>query len=279
MRRFQDFLTLGIGAPAYPIELEVQSNFNKKIIDEKEFLQPIKLYYSLPWKIIEKRRIYPFEMVFTLKTIKDNIGSILHLWFTNSGWLKPILDIYFSMVYRSEIYLEFRFIGMTQVIETYHRKKFGGKYTTDEDFMTNIYPNLIKALPTGLDADYKRSLKEGKLRYANEYSLGKRINQLTKHVTSFIPFNFLSDRKKSSLFSEEIRKTRNYLTHYDEKARVDVDVSGIKLFDLTKKLQAILEALLMEELGFTKEMILEIFKKKSEYSELLVQNDKFGSGR
>jgi hypothetical protein len=269
MRRIQDFLTLGVGEPVYPIEVVGYCDANKKVFENgKEYQPPIQIFYALPWQSKPEKRVYPMNMLFTLKTLHDQMEISLKRWFNQAENLKPVLDIYFSLLYREQIYSEFRFLGIVQSIETYHRRIWGGKYMQDDIFLTELYPKLVQSIPPGLDPGFKQSLKTGKLRYANEYSLRKRLHDLACHLTEYLPLQFLNDNVERDAFIDKVCNTRNYLTHYEPGLKENAAITGKELYELYKKLRVLVDALLLEEIGFEKEQIREMIKKNEYYVDL-----------
>ena len=210
----QDLLSLGVGEPVFPTEIVAVCSANKQVLENgKEFKPPIQVYYALPWQPKPPRNISSQQMVFTLKTIRERPDYYMNNWFSKAKELKPVLDIYFSLLYRENIYSEFRFLGLTQAIETYHRWRHDGKYQSDDEYLAGLYAQFLKSLPIDLDEDFRQSLEESALRYANEYSLRKRLKDLSKHFNKDIPFRFLTITKERKKFIEYVCNTRNYLTH------------------------------------------------------------------
>lgn len=58
----------------------------------------------------------------------------------------------------------------------------------------------------------------------------------------------------------KIIDTRNYLTHYDEQLKT-LAASGIELWALCRKMEAIFQLHLLQVLGFTQEEIMSVFNK------------------
>jgi hypothetical protein len=271
IRRIQDFLTLAVSYPVFPNEVEGYTN-NKKIIlnNEKEHNTPIKIIYNRPWQQKNIRQIHPSEMLFTLKTIEGCLESSLQKWFTNDKKIKPVLDVYFSLLYREQIYAEMRFLGIIQCIESYHRRMFGGKYLPDDVYLSGLYRQLVKAIPCDLDKSFIESLRKGKLYYANEYSLRKRLLDLSKHLAEYLPVHFLIHSRERNSFIERVCNTRNYLTHYEPESLNMIASTGKEQYELYRKLRLMLDILLMETIGFEREQIKEMFRKNGLYKNYFV---------
>lgn len=269
MRRIQDFLTLGVGEPVYPIENECYCEANKKTLkDGKEYYPPVQIVYNRPWEIKPPIPIHPLNMMFTLRSINDRLETHMNNWFAKAEELKPVLNLYFSILYKSHLYFEFKFLGLVQAIESYHRRVYGGKYLPDEKFLTEVYPKLVQAIPPNLDAGFKQSLKKGKLCYANEFSLRKRLQELTRHLGRYLPLRYLTISAERQSFVEKVCDTRNYLTHYDPDLSCRAITSGKESYELFKQLHAMLDALLLEVIGFEQKQVREMIRKNRKYTDL-----------
>ncbi|MEJ2597190.1 MAG: hypothetical protein P8Z00_02595 [Anaerolineales bacterium] len=269
-RRMQDLITLGVGEPVFPTGIVAVGCANKLILDNgKEINSPVQVFYTRPWRPKSSRTIYPQQMAFTLKAIRKRLDFYLTNWFLKAENLKPVLDIYFSLLYREDVYPDFRLLSLVQALDTYHRWRFGGKYQSDEVYLTGLYTKFLKCFTKDLDEDFRQNLEEGNLRYANEYSLRKRFIELTQHFDRNIPFQFLTIPKERNIFIERVCNTRNYLTYCNPVLTSKVAKTSKELYDLGEKLQALLEVLLLEEIGFEQAQIGEMIRRHRYYFEMI----------
>ena len=79
-------------------------------------------------------RLYPYDMLFTFKDISDRFEILLKNWFEKADTLGPVYDLYFGTLYNPRMYLQHQFLSLIQAIEVYHRRKFEGKYLSDDDY-------------------------------------------------------------------------------------------------------------------------------------------------
>jgi hypothetical protein len=273
IRRIQDFLTLGVGIPVFPIEMEGFCESNTQILENgKVYPYSIQIFYALPWQAKPMRRIYPTEMVFTLKYLQDRLEIFLQNWFAKSDDLKPVLDIYFSLLYRDDIYAEFRFLGLAQAIETYHRRMYGGKYQPDDEYIAGLYKRFLQVIPSDINRSFRKSLTEGKLRFANEYSLRKRLQELIRSLQNILLFPFIADTTERNKFIDQVCNTRNYLTHYDIELQSKAATTGEEIYQLQIELRAILDALFLRDIGFAVDGINELLNKNRNYYKLFNSN-------
>jgi hypothetical protein len=143
-------------------------------------------------------------------------------------------------------------LALVQGLESYHRRTSNEKSMDDATFK-KIVNNLMEHCP-----EEHREWLSGKLQYANEISLTRRIKNIIEPFKNF--FGTSRDRKN---LVRKIVDTRNYLTHYDESLKSRAAV-GRELWLLCLKMEAIFQLHLLHVLGFTREQIEAIFKNSNE---------------
>ena len=248
MRNIQNFLSLGVTEPVYPLTITGITEANNS---------PVEIYYHSPEISKVPKTLC---MLFTFKDISDRFEILLKNWFENADTLGPVYDLYFGTLYNPRMYLQHQFLSLIQAIEAYHRRKFEGKYLSDEKYepIYKKFEGIINKL--GIEDPFKDALKS-KLKYGNEYSLIKRLRDLFEKYREIFD-NFIDDR---DAFINKVKDTRNYLTHYDKKLRSIAD--GEDLYRITQKLKTILQICLLHELGFDKEEIKSMFLRNRRYKD------------
>lgn len=265
LRGLRNFLTLAITRPTFLTKVIGNTEAAKDSTDEKtEHYASVEIYFPEVGERNQILRTQWFEMLFTLPHVSAQLEMMLRNWFAKRQTIQPVYDLYFSTLYLP-VYAEFHFLSLAQAVETYHRRVYGGKYLPDEEFLAGPYKALVAAIPGELARDFKTSLKKGKLRYANEYSLNKRMQLLGKHLANKLDISFLKETKQRNYLAEKVANTRNYLTHYTPELKDKAATGGEELDELTRRLRLMLQVCLLEELGFPFEKIGEIFKKSREY--------------
>ena len=232
---------------------------------ENDVYYPVKIYYLANGWNPSSSKVQYFQMTFTLPMIEEQLEKFLGNWISKAELIKPVYDLYFSTLYNPSVYQEFKFLSLVQAIETYHRQIYGGKFQPDDVFKNGLYKGLVSAIPDDVDEDFRISLERGKLKYANEYSLRKRLKLLGEHLTDNINISFLKDKELRSIFADKVADTRNYFTHYPPELKDRAAKSGQELRDLIQKLRLVLQICFLEELGFTWDKISETIKRNQEY--------------
>ena len=265
-RLIQNFLTFSISNPTFVTEMhgrigkdEIGEEKNSSVIDVEIF------YGAVGWQPVA-HNIFWADMLIPYKEIESDFARLLKNWIEKAEILKPVYDLYFASSYRA-FYPENEFLNLTQALETYHRRTYDGKFQSDEYFFNGLYKKLVSCIPSDLSEDFKLSLINGKLKYANEYSLRKRILLLSEHVAENMSLNFIHEKNKRILFAETVTNTRNYLTHYSPDLKEKAITSGEDLFKLNQQLDLLLKFCLLEELGIPFQKINELLKRDKNYKE------------
>ena len=247
MCQIQNFLSLGVWAPVHPLTIEGMTEANEKV----------EIFYELLDIPKASKTLLPSDMLFTFKDIFDKFDVFLRNWFEQAkpSELKPTHDLYFGTLYIPLMYSEHHFLSLVQAIESFHRRKYEGKYLSDEDYK-EIHDVLVDAIPDKVKGGFKESL-ENKLKYGDEFSLRKRLKEIFNEYQHEVPNVFINNK---GAFIDKVADTRNYLTHYDKDLK-ERAASGIDIFHLTHELKMLLEICLLRELGFSSEEIKDRFSK------------------
>ena len=257
MRLIQNFLSLGVTEPVYPLTVKGIT----ESIKDKPYNLPveIEIYRHSPEVSKTSKTLYPQDMLFTFKDISDRFEIFLKNWFEKADTLGPVYDLYFGTLYNPRMYLQHQFLSLIQAIEAYHRRKFEGKYLSD-DYYKPIYEKFkefIKELD--IEPSFKKAL-ESKLKYGNEYSLRKRLKDLFEKYKEVVD-DFIEDK---DIFINRVVDTRNYLTHYDKNLR-EKAVDGEQLYYVTQQLKIVIVICLLSELGFNFKEIKNLLAKNRRY--------------
>lgn len=270
LKRIQDFLTFAMLKPTLPLKIEAFTDSRIETFpDGKEFHEPVEILYPVHARIPKPPRIYSHEMLFSLPLVESRIQDIVQKWIAKSDILQPVYDLYFSTLYNPNVYSDFKFLTLAQAVETYHRRVYGGKYQPDEQYLDGLYRTLVAAISSDIDKDFRDSLKNGKLRFANEYSLRKRLELLTAHIVEIVPLTFIEDGSRQKEFAQKVSDTRNYLTHYPPDLKEKAASTGKEYYELSDRVKVLIEICILEELGFEAKAIHELVTKNRRYEAYL----------
>lgn len=268
LTKMQNFLTLMMSSPTFPVTVRGSTERAKRISKSgAPIYLPVHILYRMPWPHVEPDPLHRRQMLFPLPTIEEDLETYLAEWFRKAERLRPVHNLYFATQYNRSRYAEDRFLDLTQAIESYHRRVFGGDYQTRDEYLKGLYQQFVQVIPADLDPGFKTALKEGKLYYANEYSLRKRLTELARKLSAAHPvFDFVRTANSRDAFVGRVTTIRNHLTHFDPKD--DTVVGDGELYHLARKLDATLVALLLHEVGLGLDAIMETMAQSVQYRDL-----------
>jgi hypothetical protein len=226
---------------------------------------PGKLRY--PYGMVLRKQVYssreapsnPFlDMTFDATDLGADLVPSLKRWFQSKSLLGPVLEL-FTTATANLGFLEERFLGLTQALETFHRRTMAGTFMDQEIYDRDIFPILIGAIPNSLSKDHRTSLKS-RLRFGNEVSLRRRIRELIRRHLASLQELF----ELTPAVGDEIVDMRNSLTHLPLGVSYEsIDIPNLAF--LASICSRLLEFLLLEVLGFSAEQVLNLVRTKQVY--------------
>lgn len=234
-----NFVSLGLLSPVKFTKLfgAVRGQDRKKKLVEIIYEQ-----HDIP---VSKKPIHPHDSLFCLPDIRQQTQRMFDNWFQKRGNLKPILDLYFSMIHAEFAYSEQRFLAIVQALESYHRRTRTGLELPPEQHKARI-----DAIVAGVPQEHKNWLKS-RLGYSNEIGMKKRLTELRNDTAAHTAI-ILTDQHLKQAYD-----TRNYLTHYDPSLTSKA-ATGFELVKLTERLNMLMEICLLKELGIDDQGITEL---------------------
>jgi hypothetical protein len=114
----RNFLTLGISAPIYSLELR------GNVEDLKE---PISIFSEQQYLPEELKPVQPFKMLFKFDDVAVKFALFLKNWYSKRISLKTVYELYFALVYNPHMYTDDRFLNMCRALEAYHKATINSK--------------------------------------------------------------------------------------------------------------------------------------------------------
>lgn len=272
LNKLRNFTSFGVGRPVQPryVRGTTRNSRGEEVSTE--------IYYSLGSTFEEYDFVHPHSMLFNLQLI--NFEEAIGGWFKMMDSYGPVFDLYFGAQFNPMMYPQNTFLSLSQAFESLHRRTRKGRYHSGYkyDFLLEdmssfldgdlgqVYDNSSSLKnPNALgnpgavlnnldetynvDSDFVNKMKHGTLKYANGYSLRKRLSELVdeyRPILNDLPHNIT--RKQNRVIN-----TRNFLTHYDESIS---DVArGDDIQELIWGLQQLIEVHLLTELGIADSII------------------------
>lgn len=258
--RVRDFLSLCTSSRTYIENVNATPPIPVKNL---EINMPFKIYgpgieKGNPSDIPQLRFI---DINLNLDKIEANFEKVFQNWFLKNEKLKPVIDLYMGIYYHRTSY-ERHFLNAVQALEAYHR------LTRKNEVLPKAEHKLkIESILSLAPAEHKEWLRS-KLNFSNEPSLHERLEDLFRPIKdpqnknygmAYHLFRFPSTKVEDLI--KDIKNTRNYNTHFDEKLKKKA-VIGEDLVQLTNLLVIMIEYYLMAELELDEEMIIKIAKEK-----------------
>lgn len=201
------------------------------------------------------------HMVMPYSEISHNFQTYYGNWLDLIKKINPIQMLYFEIQEHSAIrsYHYRDFWILTVAIEAFHRCIFeSSEYNEKEIDLTDLKEMLKDNLS---DDDFNRTLKF--LNGQKEDSLRSRL-RFVIDKSEILMHTFLDKPKKRKRFVNKIVATRHFYTHYDISKKYD-QINDDEFFDFLWLLMRLFEFLLLSNIGFNDNEILDIIKRHSDY--------------
>ncbi|WP_157076593.1 HEPN domain-containing protein [Sutcliffiella cohnii] len=258
--QFRDFISLCTNLRTYIKYISAVPYFT----EERGLDYPIQIYgqvieFEKKEKISELTK---FDEFISLDQIKDNFNICMSNWFQKNEKLKPVIDLYFSTKYHKTSN-ERHFLNLVQALEAYHRLTKENKVLPYDEHKTKI-ENILSNVPP----EHKDWLKS-RLAFSNEPNLHDRLDELlTPKSKSESPYYaaryqnlFILHGKSKLELIRDIKNTRNYNTHFDERL-ITKALKGEELYQLIALLKSMMEYYLLMELEIDEDLVLDFIWKK-----------------
>ncbi len=260
IRPFQNFLTLATTKPNSIVSVQ---DYSKHISFEESdgtdvIETPIEVIF--PQRHLEAKPdklLIPDYMLFTLHDLA-NFQSTVEQWLNVSDELDSVCNLFFGVMYNSNMYLEQEFLNIVQAVESYHRRRMKNNVLPKDEHKARIRAILSEA------PDEHRDWLREVLNYSNEPRLKHRLSELFDKA-DIILTPLIGNKEE---FAKKVGDTRNYLTHYDKYLKDKAAKRG-EITLLTIQLSYMLQAYLLFELGFSQEKCAEVFRRNQGYIRIM----------
>jgi hypothetical protein len=174
---------------------------------------------EVPIEVLE-RRIYspqfssvsvaPHEMHFTYEDVTQEWELLMQKWFALMKKAGAAANLFFSVTYNPDMYVEQKFMSIVQALEVFHRCT-----TPNIDIPEVEHQKRVSDILTSVPENLRNWLKR-RLSFSNEPNLEKRLTELVD-ATGDVVTPFLANKNG---FIRRVVDTRNYLVHRNPKLQV-----------------------------------------------------------
>ena len=235
LRRVKNFLCLAFDRT---VSFTSINGYQQEPNASNAFNNTVKIYGRFDPYDLPREHISPGWVLILFEDIADKIQEYLPRWLENYQEYEPTFNLYFTVATNRYMHLEGGFLFLVHGIESLHRRSSPETIMSEEEFST-LLDTVLEIIP-----EKWKELVQTNLNYANELSLQKRIRQL------ILPFKDLfGNAYARNKFTNQVVKTRNYLTHYDPRNRNKAVTKPNELLQLHYKLEALVQLHLLRLLG------------------------------
>jgi ApeA N-terminal domain 1 len=243
IQALRNLLTLGVGQPVKVVDVVA---YRKPVPNEEPALgREVEVLYAHTQNASAQELPHHHDMVFLLPDIADHFERHIVRWFDHARELGRVLDLYFSTLDIEFMYLETKFMNFAQAIEGYHRRRLN-RTTYDDETFAGYKGAILEPL-----SGKARELAKRALRYANEVSLESRIKDVIDGLGPPARNIVGAANVGTQDFANRAAKIRNVYAHNLD----DEEPELRELAVLTFQLNALVEAILLSEVGFDPDVI------------------------
>ncbi|XZM78848.1 HEPN domain-containing protein [Clostridium perfringens] len=244
---FKDFMAMCIGKRINYVELKMET-------EKKEILDIInKKNLNLKAKTENFSVKRPLIMY---QDIKNDFGVVYSKWLELQEKLQPIIDKILECDEKERTFdTQIHFMNIITAIEVFSRRFMNNCKEPQEN-----YEKKIKFILDSIENQEYNKWLEGKLRYANEPTLSKRLKNIFKETKFLVDIS----SKYRETISFKIVELRNYYTHFGQDKTIQL--TPIEQFRIYEYLKLVLKILIFKQLSINVEEI--IIKNESKYREL-----------
>ena len=254
IQEFGDFLTFACLHVSSYEEVLLEANFKWKLDSRDERVYPLAHYFDGQHLNSDEpaSRLSHFDILFADSTPGD-LSSVFRNWFDLAETLKPVRLLYRAAFSPTQHESETRFLFLCQAVEAYHRLRRPGTYMDQETFDDDILPGLKKCIPSDLQSDHRRALKD-RLKWGNERSLRHRLKALYRENRHPVLDHFFGQ----DLVNHAVN-ARNALTHHGSTDDFN-EAYRPHLLRYMFLLRTLLELSLLRDCGFSDAKIAELLE-------------------
>jgi hypothetical protein len=258
--QLRNFLSLAVGQPE--TVLSVTGFKDDHLQPNSTSRKPVELLWRIPHNPETPRRpLHPMEMLFTLPVTNPSISEVMRAWFSRQDLFRPVLNLYFGMLYHPDMYSDVRFLAYAQAIETYDFRRRDPNELSPDDHRERL-KEILDGAP-----DRWRDWLRMRLLSSNYRVLDQRIRDVLGECPNVSAKITGAAPEEQDAFIKRFKHSRNYYTHYNP-AEEKKAAKGADLYLLIVQLRAVIEMSLLRELGFSCDAIDQTLDRVQRYAEI-----------
>lgn len=211
--------------------------------DESGEESSVQIYYDTPEGFNHPDSYHPHRTNFQLDDLGENPQTVLTNWMQLTERYKSVFDLYFAVVYQTQMYLENQYMMLLSAMNLYYQKRYEYEYLDEERFDA-VQKMLANSLSSDLEVDeeFKSHLQHDVLPSANQHSLKKRLTQIVEdHEEILVELPWDTAEEVSELVS-----VHDYTVGRSSELQ---EVGPEWIYKKTAFLSMLLKVIILEDLG------------------------------
>ena len=207
----------------------------------------------------------PSEFFMPRRAMGAPLDAAFRKWFDQYASVAMPSQLALSVLSSDGPWIHVQFLLLMQALEGFHRAVADGTYMRPDDY-ESVRHALTTAIPAAVGANHRSALKT-RIRYGNEISLGKRLDDLTGRLDASLRTRIFGS---TGAVPRKWIATRNYYTHWDEASRDDaLDTPG--MYFAAVRLRHFLRVLYLDFMGVPQAAIVKALDGTNSESQHLIQ--------
>lgn len=207
----------------------------------------------------------PHDFFVSRGVLGSAFPGIVEQWFREVDSVLVPSQLALGVLSTKNLWLHVEFLSLIQALEGFHRGRYPGNYM-DESEYGSVKSVITSAIPSSVASDHRDALRS-RIRYGNQISLSKRLNELVDYLgPPLAALIIASDGKVPRNWID----TRNYLSHWDEELRQNA-IDGQEMYNANVRMEHLLRALYLLMTGVPSDTLMQCLQNTSRTSQQLVQ--------
>jgi ApeA N-terminal domain 1 len=198
-------------------------------------------------------------------SLKIELSTVVSNWFEKVESVLIPSQLALGIVSTKNLWLHIEFLSLIQALEGFHRGSYLGTYMDDSAY-SKVNSVLCGAIPTSVATDHREALKS-RIKYGNQISLSKRLNELRDILGESLAKIVLATSGK---IPRSWIDTRNYHTHWDEELRPRA-IDGQDMYNANVRMEHFLRVLYLLLMGIDRDTVINCLGNGSDVSQQLIQ--------
>lgn len=244
--KFKDLITFFTYEQSYPLAITFKDDDFKKTYSQRisgdKFIKCLYQHTNFSKQHKLKRH---GNYLTNYKDISSCFPDIVSNWYNFYGNQESTVQLTLLGFKNIRLFTDDQFVDNVKALEIFHRHTHNNHRINPEDYNRKVKKVLDSV---DLEKDDLQWLSD-KLKYGNEPSLKKRIQELLTNYENLFLTREINNKSK---FSQLVADNRNYYTHYGSYLK-DKHLSGIDLLFLNKKVKGLLYSCILMHIGIDPE--------------------------